>query len=338
MLRYDFEENKLLQFLKRRKAKRAAVQLPDGLKPQLPEIIKVFEEAGVEPVTMGGSCYGACDLTDKQAARLGCDVLVHYGHADMGLPVCMPTLYIEARVEESPLEAVEQALSGLKSKRVGLLATVQYISHLKEVAKLLRSRGIQPIVGRPGPRTVYPGQILGCDLSCAKSIASRVDEFLYIGTGDFHPLGAALATGKHVVAVDPVTKSAKSVGLNLSDFLRKRKALVSRAAVGQRFGVVTSTKPGQARFKLATQLLKSLKRGGKDACLLVVDDVAPEQLENFGLDVFVCAACPRIPIDDAERFTRPIITPFETMVMLGKLPFEPYRLDEVRRTDFWQSV
>ncbi len=330
---YDFEAAEVRRFLKHHGAKRAAIQLPEGLRPHLAEITAVFGEVGVEAVVLADSCYGACDLADAKAEQLGCGVLIHYGHADMGLPTSLPTLYVEAHMLVDPLEAVEGALSSLGFKRVGLTTTAQHITHLPGVAELIRSRGAEPIVGKPGPRAKYPGQVLGCDFGAATSVSDRVDGYIYIGTGEFHPLGAALATGKRVVAVNPVAKGFKVIAPSL-DFLNKRKAMIARATACERFGIVVSTKPGQARFKLASALADAFRGARREAHVLVVDEVQPEKLCDFKLDAFVCAACPRVPIDDAERFDRPILTPFEAGVMLGKASFEPYRLDEVRASDF----
>jgi 2-(3-amino-3-carboxypropyl)histidine synthase len=288
-----------------------------------------FDEAGVEPLVLANSCYGACDPADAKAKRLGCDVLVHYGHADMGLRTCLPTLYIEARMPADPLKVVGQALPELKFKRVGLLTTVQHIAHLREVTKFLRSRGIRPFIGKPGSRAKYSGQLLGCDFGCARSVATRVDGFLYIGTGEFHPLGAALATGKRVLTINPVSEGSKMLAPDVDAFLQRRKAMIARAAVGERFGIVVGTKPGQTRFRLAAKLAGDLKRAGKVAHVLAVDEMKPEELGDFGLDGFICAACPRIPIDDAERFEQPVLTPFEAQVMLGGEKFLPYQVDEV---------
>ncbi len=331
---YDFERARVKRFLKQHRAKRAGIQLPAGLKRHLQEIVEPFAGVDVETLVLADSCYGACDPADAKAKQLGCDVLVHYGHADMGMSTCLPTLYIEARMPADPLRMVERALPELKFKRVGLLTTVQHIAHLRGVAKLLRSRGIKTFIGRPGPSAKYPGQLLGCDFGCARSVAARVDGFLYIGTGEFHPLGAALATGKQVLAVNPISEGFNVLAPDVNVFMRRRKAMIARAAAGERFGVIVSTKPGQARFKLAVKLAVDLKRAGKVAHVLAVDEVRPEELGDFGLDGFICAACPRIPIDDAERFEQPVLTPFETQVMIGKAKFQPYRMDEVTKGDF----
>jgi len=326
---YDFEEAAVREFLRRTGARRAALQLPAGLARLLPEISRPFDQLGVETVILAGSCYGACDLADEAAKKLGCDVLLHYGHADMGLRTVLPTLFVEARVKYSPIDSLRLALPELEFRRVGLVATVQHVGHLEEVVKFLAAHGIQAVVGGPSHRARYRGQILGCDVGCAREVAPIVDGFLYLGTGDFHPLGVAVATGKKVVAVNPVSGSFRILPPRQEEFLEKRRAMVARAALGESFGVITSTKRGQTRLGLAKSLVDLLRSEGKKAHLLVVDEVLPEAIENFSFDVWVCAACPRIPIDDADRFRRPVLTPFEVKVMLGRAPLEPYQLDEV---------
>ncbi|MGC8816633.1 MAG: diphthamide biosynthesis enzyme Dph2 [Candidatus Hadarchaeum sp.] len=330
---YDFEEERVREFLRRTGAKRAAVQLPAGLARFLPGIRRPFDELGVEMVVLAGTCYGACDLADDTARKLGCEVLVHYGHADMGLGSALPTLFVEARIKVDLVDSLRQALPALDFKRAGLVATVQHVGQLEEVVRFLSAQGIEVVLGGPSSRTRYRGQILGCDVGCAKALAPVVDGFVYIGTGDFHPLGVALATGKKVVAVNPVSGGFKVFSPRQEEFLKWRKAVVARAALGKSFGVIVSTKKGQSRFNLGRNIVKLLRQEGRQAHLLAVDDVSPEAVENFNFDALVCVACPRIPIDDAERFERPVLTPFEVLVMLGKAPIEPYQLDEVSLED-----
>ena len=330
---YGFEESAVKNFLKRTGAKRAAIQLPAGLGRHLPEIEAVFNRVGVETVFLADSCYGACDLADRAAKSLGCDVLVHYGHADMGLPSCLPTLYVEARASKDPLDSVNRAISKLKFKRVGLVTTVQHVGYLEKISELLLSRGIEPLIGKPGFRAKYPGQILGCDMGCAKSIAPKVDGFIYIGTGEFHPLGVTLATGKEVATINPISGDFRILDPEYKKFLGKRKAVIARAALADKFGVLMSTKIGQRRLNLAKKLVNLLRKKGREAHLLAVDDVAPEKIGNFGLEAYVCVACPRIPISDAERFEKPILTPFELKVMLGEAELEPYQIDEFSQED-----
>ncbi len=327
---YDFEDEKVEGFLKRHKVKLAAIQLPAGLRKYLREITLAFEDRGVDVVVLADSCYGACDLADAKAKQIGCDVLVHYGHADMGLSTRLPILYVEARMKADPSDIVKQALPGLEFKRLGLATTVQHIDCLKNAAEIISAKGIEVVIGKPGPRAKYPGQILGCDLGCVKSIADRVDGFMYIGTGKFHPLGITLTTGKDVLIVNPLAEVYEKLELGIDDFLKHRKAAVMRAATCRKFGILVSTKPGQERFALARSLMVKLKSAGRMPSLLVVDEVSPEGLGEFTqIEAFVCCACPRIPIDDAGRFEKPVLTPFEAEAAIGETSFEHYRLDEI---------
>jgi len=331
---YNFEHKKVTRFLKKHKIRQAAIQLPAGLRPHLSEIKSTFEGSGAEAIILADSCYGACDVADVKAKQLGCDGLVQYGHSDMGLRTVLPTLYVEARMTADPLGAVEKALPKLKFKRLGLATTVQHVEFIPKIAKILRSSGIKLLVGKPESRARYPGQILGCDWGSVKSISDKVDGFLYIGTGRFHPVGISLATGKQVMTVNPIVGNCEILTFNLGDFLKQRRAMISRATAGERFGILVSSKPGQARLKLAARLARELRRAGRTAHILVLDEISQEKLDDFKLDAFVCAACPRIPIDDAGRFGKPILTPFEAMAMIGKEKFEPYKLDEVKSSDF----
>jgi len=321
------------EFLRKYRAELAAIQLPPGLRRWTAKIGKVFEEEGVEFVILGKSCYGACDLADKEAKQVGADVLVHYGHADMGLPASLPVLFVEARMLVNVTEKLEQGFEEIDSRRVGVVTTVQHVGELQKVRELLTSRGIEVAIGKPGFRARYPGQVLGCDMGSATSVMGEVDEFLYLGTGRFHPLGVALVTGKEVLTINPITGNFERWSRETESFLKKRRALVARAACCRRFGVVTSTKIGQARFKLARHLVEKLTKAGKDVQMILVDEVTPETLGDFGLDAVVCAACPRIPIDDAERFEIPLLTPFELSLVLGER-WEGYRLDVVKAIDF----
>ena len=75
------------QEIKKHNPTKVALQLPDGLKQCAEEIANAL---GVESVTLAGSCFGACDLRDKEAKELGCDLLLHFGHADFGLKTELP--------------------------------------------------------------------------------------------------------------------------------------------------------------------------------------------------------------------------------------------------------
>lgn len=332
MIDYDLEPHTVARFLKQHRAKRVGIQLPAGLRHFWPKIAHTVRKSGSTPLFLK-TCYGACDLADLQAKQLGCDVLLHYGHADMGLPTLVPTLYVEARVKRITLEAIELFAKRVHGFRIGLFTTVQYVEHLPRIVGKLRELGLKPVIGKPGPRTKYRGQVLGCDFSCVKQISKKCEALLYVGTGRFHPLGCAIATRKPVYIANPLTGKLSQIG-GLSEFLQSRKAAISKAASGRRFGVIVSTKRGQARYALALQLVEKLITNRRTAELVVLDEVLPEHLADYSFDALVCTACPRIPIDDSPRYEVPLLTPFELSVMLGERPLEDYQMDEIVRTDF----
>ncbi len=326
---YDFEPDEVREFLRQNEVKEAALQLPSGLRPHLAEIDKVFREENCETFVLATSCYGACDIADGDAQDLGCDALVHYGHSDMGIPTTIPTLFVEARMEVEPFEALEKSLNELRESIWGLTSTVQHSHYLEKVQDFLANEGIKSIIGDPGPRSKYPGQILGCDWGSARSVEEKVDGFVYIGTGDFHPLGLSLATDKPVIAVNPVSDSYEKINQEKDKFLRKRAALISKAKSMEKLGILASKKKGQNRLDLAGDLSEMLEKTGCRTYILVADELTPDILKDYQLDAFINTACPRIPISDEGIYEEPILTPFEARVMVGEESWEPYRLDEI---------
>lgn len=329
---YDLENEKIIDFINKYEVERPAIQLPDGLKDLIPEILKSFKDMGVNPVIISDSCYGACDLADHTAERIGCDALIHYGHADMGFRTEIPTLYIEARIKANPNKLLERIIPILKNSKWGLITTVQHIGSLREIKEFLSENNIDTIIGEAGCRTKYPGQILGCDWTAAKSVSSRVDGFIYIGTGRFHPIGISLTTNKRIIIINPISEYHTLLSPNPDKFLEERKKILSRAAYREKIGIIVCTKTGQERLRLAEELRSKFESTRYEALVLTIDELTPEKLGQFRDWAFVSTACPRIALDDASLFDNPIITPFEARVLLGEEDLKPYQLDELRQS------
>jgi 2-(3-amino-3-carboxypropyl)histidine synthase len=250
------------------------------------------------------------------------DMLFHFGHAGMGKHGNV--VFIEARSNIDVMPAVRAALPLLKASKIGLVTTVQHVHKLGEVCKFLKEHERDCIIGKGDLRVVYPGQVLGCNFT-----AARVDceEYLYIGSGFFHPLGVAIATGKRVIAADPYLK--KAVEVAPEKFLRKRSGYIAKAMDAKVFGIIVSTKSGQDRMELAWKLKENAKKHGKEGFIIIMDLVTPEQLLAFKADAYVNSACPRITIDDAERFHAPVLTPQEFEIVLGEREWENMEMDEI---------
>ena len=302
------------EWAKKNGYRRLLIQIPDGLIPKGKEILGFFTEKGLEARLWAGGNFGACDTVNPNIA--GCDALIHIGHAEMpNLKPDYPVYFHELRDDVDPIPAVENVISELE-KDVGLLTTVQHAHKLGEVRKFLRDRGINALIGNPTGRVKYPGQVLGCNFSTALMVKSKVSMYLYIGTGRFHPLGAAMVTGKKVLALDPHAGTHEIIEEG-ERFLRIRYGLIAKATNAKNFAIIVSTKPGQERMNVALDLKKKAVERGKNADILVMDRISPDALLGSGYDAYVSTACPRIALDDHLNYDRPILTVRELEVVLG---------------------
>ena len=73
-------------------------------------------------------------------------------------------------------------------------------------------------------------------------------------------------------------------------------------------------------MELAKNLKNILKDVDREGFILLLDDVSPDLLIPFmDLDAFVMTACPRIAIDDSEMYKKPLMTPQELEIAIGKI-------------------
>lgn len=83
---YNFEIPKTLWRIRQMRAKKVALQFPEGFlmySCMIADILMQF--GGCETIILGDVTYGACCIDDTIAVQLGCDLLVHYGHSCLGL-------------------------------------------------------------------------------------------------------------------------------------------------------------------------------------------------------------------------------------------------------------
>jgi 2-(3-amino-3-carboxypropyl)histidine synthase len=321
MEQFDFDLERISAIIREKNFKTIGLQFPEGFKRQAIEISGEIEKrTGANTIISGNPCFGACDIDTDLAKKV--ELLFHFGHSPMGK--IENVIFIEARSDIDVLPAAKSALSLLKSARVGLITTVQHVHKLDEVARLLREHGREAVIGIGDMRVNYPGQVLGCNFTAARV---DCDEFLYIGGGVFHALGVALATDKKVIAADPYLN--KAVDVDTEKFQRKRGGYIARSMDARVFGIIVSSKSGQNRMELAEKLKETACRHGITGVIIIMDLVTPEQLLAFKVDAFVNTACPRITIDDAERFHVPVLTPQEFEMVVGERTWDALVMDEI---------
>lgn len=204
----------------------------------------------------------------------------------------MKTLFIHAK-SSLPADVVKR----VKFKgKLGLVTTIQHVHKLKGVKKLI-------------PNSVIGGQVIGCNISNAKKIAPKVKAFLFIGSGNFHPLKIAMETGKEVFTADPYTNNVGKISReDIEERKRRQKGAYLTYLHAEKVGILVSTKKGQNKLKEAQRLKNKLKKEEKAAFIFIFDTLDFNQLESFTeIDCWVNTACPRMAIEDSEKFLKPVI-------------------------------
>jgi len=318
---YDLELDRVVSEIKTRKAGRVLLQLPDGMRPFASQLVKTIEEStGAKVFLSGDSCYGACDIALNQAKQLGVDLIVHYGHSPMVKHPEMPVIYVHASIDIDVDKLIEAVLPSLwEYESIGLTTTVQHAHQVEEMKKKLTEKGVSVLVGGGTGKTPLDAQILGCSYMTAINIMERVDAFLYVGGGQFHPSGIVMSTGKPVIIANPYNGEVSGIEEgDLMDLAKRRMAAVTIAKTSKRFGILVSSKPGQNNLEKAVELQKMLKEQGNEALLIYMDEIRAEHINNYSEpEILVNTACPRIAVDGINGIDRPMLTINETEVVLG---------------------
>ena len=327
MSMYDMDLERVIRKINSIDAKAVGLQFPEGLKIQATKIArKIEEETDSIVIISGDPCFGACDVSDWKM-KGSVDLIVHYGHTPLPLKYEVPTLFIEAFSKIDIKKDLEKSLDYLKDySRIGLVTTTQHLHLLSEIKDFLEDNKKEVVLG--SSQSTRKGQVLGCNFSSIKNL--DVEIFLFIGSGNFHPLGINLFTNTPVLALDPYNSEIRRMDEYADRILRIRFARITKAKNAEKWGILVSSKEGQYRMALAKETKKMLEEHNMEAYIILVDNVNPDVLLPYmELDAFVVSACPRIAIDDSQMYKKPLITPQELEIVLNKREWENYQLDEI---------
>lgn len=300
---FNYEEfDEVLEELKEQEYEKVALQGPDGIKPQIIDFADELRENGIEPVIIGASTFGACGIADDKAETMGAEALVHVGHtrflhpegADMD---DMNVYYLPYREDRDLMGVLKEHYEEIEEETVGLVGVTQYMDRAEPAREFLESKGYEVVEGKTGLRTTEPGQVLGCDAGAAHNISHKVDAFVFLGSGHFHPSQVSEA-GKKVYVVDPYEKHIWVEPPNsLEDEMQAEYARVLKHKDKQKWGIVTSSKKGQNYMRAVEIAKEKLEEHGKDVYVFVEDRVFEPDYKGFGIDIYVNCACPRMTKD-----------------------------------------
>jgi 2-(3-amino-3-carboxypropyl)histidine synthase len=295
---------------------RILLQFPEGLKQYALEHAKKLEAEGNKVFISASPTFGACDLALDEARALKADKLVHFGHAEFH-HVDFNVEYVKYEMD-APLEILRESLAVLKDyKTIGLVTTIQHVHQLEAIKRFYESNGKTVIIGKPYGFAKQPGQILGCDIGSAATVDRQVDAHVYFGGGLFHPLGAALATSKPFLVVEPFENKVEFIDRYRSVYHKRSNGRILAAMDAKNFGILVSTKNGQHNIRLAEVIKSKVEASGLKAGVLVANTFDFYSIGNMlEFDAFVNTACPRISIDDPVRIGKPLLSANELMEVL----------------------
>jgi len=294
--------SEVLEEVKKEGYDKVALQGPDGIKDELINYADKLRDNGIEPVMIGASTFGACGIADEKAERMGADALIHVGHtrflhpegADMD---DFNVYYLPYREDRDLMGVLEEHYEEIEEDTVGLVGVTQYMDRAEKAREFLEEKGFEVVEGKTGLRTTEPGQVLGCDAGAAHNIAEKVEAFVFLGSGHFHPSQVS-ETGEKVYVVDPYEEYIWVEPPNsLDDETQAEHARVIKHKNKKKWGIVTSSKKGQ-NYQRAVQIAKEkLEEHGKDVYVFVEDRIFEPDYKGYGIDIYVNCACPRMTKD-----------------------------------------
>ena len=163
---------------------------------------------------------------------------------------------------------IDLLLKNLKiTGKVGILSTVNFLHLLEKIKEKI-------------PNSVILGQVVGCNAKNA--LKENVDNFLFIGSPNFHPQEIAKITKKEVYIANPFTYKISKINPIKDNTLGKHNKYFN----AKNKGILVSSKLGQERLDKALNLKGNI---------FLFNNLPNNELENYPqIDLWINTACPRI--------------------------------------------
>ncbi|XP_059370293.1 2-(3-amino-3-carboxypropyl)histidine synthase subunit 1 isoform X1 [Carassius carassius] len=330
---YNFEIHKTIWRVRQAKAKRVALQLPEGLQMfacVIADIIERFTEA--DTLVMGDVTYGACCVDDFTARALGADFMVHYGHSclipiDSTEGIKMLYVFVDIQIDTAHfLDTLKFNFSPGHS--LALVSTIQFVAALQAASAELKPE-YEVLV--PQCRPLSPGEILGCT---SPRLEKHVNAIIYLGDGRFH-LESIMIANPDIPAYryDPYSKVFSREYYDHEAMRATRLQAIESARSAKRWGLILGTLGRQGNPKILEHLESQLESLGRSFTRVLLSEIFPGKLELLAdVDAWVQIACPRLSIDWGTAFSKPLLSPYEAAVALQQVGWQ-----EVYPMDFYSN-
>ncbi|KAI7195981.1 hypothetical protein D0869_07792 [Hortaea werneckii] len=325
---YNFEIHKTIHRIRTSGATKIALQMPEGLllfATTISDILTAFCP-GTETLIMGDVTYGACCVDDFTARALGCDLLVHYAHSCL-IPVNVTggikTLYVFVDIQidvEHLLATIERNFRA--GSTIAMVGTIQFNATLHGTAPQLRAAGYNVLIPQITP--LSKGEILGCTSPHLPNkdngeSEKKVDCILYLGDGRFH-LESAMIHNPSIPAYryDPYSRRLTHEIYDHGTLLADRGKALQQARKAKKWGLILGSLGRQGNPHTLQLIEAHLRDRGIPFINLLLSEIFPGKLSMMEeVECWVQVACPRLSIDWGYAFPRPLLTPYEALVVLG---------------------
>ncbi|PPQ73588.1 hypothetical protein CVT24_007956 [Panaeolus cyanescens] len=188
----------------------------------------------------------------------------------------------------------------------------------------------------PRAKPLSPGEILGC----TAPILGDVDALIYLGDGRFH-LESIMIANPDVPAFryDPYSKKLtrerydhlemQTVRDDAVQTARRSIAAFSSEGLSTEsppplWGVILGTLGRQGNVKQMQAITHQLQQSSIPIpyIQILLSELSPAKLSLFNphISTFIQTSCPRLSIDWGYAFERPLLSPYETAVAVGRSP------------------
>lgn len=199
----------------------------------------------------------------------------------------MKTVFIGAtRRNEPDYDKVSKLVDEkIPAKKISICYSNQY----GEIAKKLSEKLNKEVLSKV--------QVLGCS---SPRFPKETKAVLIIGEAKFHPVSIAYESALPTYVLEG--ESFKQITDDeIERYTKKEKGMYLKYLNSKNVGVIVTNKPGQERMKFALAYNKKLReKDEKKGYLFISNDIDVNEFENFGIDVWVNTACPRMDLTDGS--------------------------------------
>lgn len=318
---YSFELHKTIHRIRTNGSTKVALQMPEGLLLFATTISDILTQfcPGIETVIMGDVTYGACCIDDYTARALGCDLLVHYAHSCL-IPVDVTkikTLYVFVDISIDTAHLLATITRNFAAgKTIAMVGTIQFNATLHGVRAPLEAAGFKVLIPQISP--LSKGEILGC--TSPKLDAEGVDYILYLGDGRFHLESAMIHNPSiHAYRYDPYSRRLTRELYDHAEMHGLRRSAIHAAKSAKKWGLILGSLGRQGNPHTMSLIEKKLTERGIPYIYLLLSEIFPGKLAMMEeVECWVQVACPRLSIDWGYAFPRPLLTPYEALIVLGE--------------------